>query len=95
MDERSLNIMARLRSQIAIKEAQVRSDPIPHLREAHALVSEVHCLLQDLQMVLDGMDSFDMIRDIAPTMEPADFNGEALLRCQKAQEMIREFQAKR
>ena len=95
MDDRSLQIMARLRSQIAISDARMRSDPLPYLQEAHGLLSEAHGLLQDLEWVLDGMDSFDMISDIAPDIKPIDFNGEALLRCQKAKKMIRDFQAKR
>ena len=95
MDDRSLSIMARLQSQVAIQDARVRSDPVPYLQEAHALVSEARTLLQDLKWVLDGLDSFDMIQEIAPLMEPKDFNGEALLRCQKAHKMIRAFEAKK
>lgn len=57
-------------------------------------MGEVHGLLQDLQWVLDGMDSFDMIQEVAPGIRPIDFNGEALLRCQKAKKMIRDFEGK-
>jgi hypothetical protein len=95
MNERSLTIMARLHTQIAIQDARVRSDPVPYLHEAHSLVSEVHRFLEDLSWVLNGLDSFDMTQEIAPYMKPTDFNGEALLRVQKAQKMIREFEARR
>lgn len=94
MNERSLKILSQLTAQLAINDARVRSDPLPYLQEAHHLVSETRELLEQLEWVLEGMDSFDMIQDIAPKMAPVDFNGEALLRCQKALRMIREFKEK-
>jgi hypothetical protein len=39
MNDKSLKIMARLWSQIAIQDARVRSDPVPYLEEAHALLT--------------------------------------------------------
>ena len=93
MNDRSNKIMARLQTQMAMQDARIRSDPLPYLQEAHRMVSEAHALLGELEWILGGHTTFDLIMEIAPIMKPIDFNGEALLRISEARKMIREFQA--
>ncbi|HAD32183.1 MAG TPA: hypothetical protein DCE77_11460 [Methylophaga sp.] len=88
MDEKHLNIFARLTAVAAIKEAQIKSDPIRYLSVAADEVLRYRKILEDVETALMGLDSFDWIIENT-TIEPRDFQGEDKLRVKMALEILR------
>lgn len=88
MHEEARQQMARLRALIAYNEAKVRADPIPALEEAAELIGRQDAFIRELEDVLRGSD---VIFDAAEALDIKlhDFQGEAVVRVDKALTLIR------
>ena len=89
MDKEALEILAKLRSGIAIKEAQIMSNPLPYLKEAERSLSKAREVFEDVDRAL----SPDIVFDIAieHNIPPMTINGEAYARCEAAKKVIKKY----
>ena len=89
MRKDALEVMARLMAMAEIKEAQIKSNPIPYLEKAYEELAAARECFEKIEYAL----SPDIIFDIADGsgIKPTNINGEAYIRCEKAKEVIREY----
>lgn len=88
-EERFRLDLARLQAALAIADAQVMANPKKYLSRMSR-----HCV--DLLDVLERVEhalSPDIVFDFAEerNMRPADINGEALIRCNAAKRVLRDY----
>ena len=89
MRKEAQNIMARLRTLMAIKDAQIRADPIPHLTMAYDELYRARKCFEEIEYALSPDCVFDVA--IESNIKPVDIQGEAYFRCTKALDVIREY----
>lgn len=87
MRREAQEIMARLHAQIAIGQAKIRADPIPHLIEAHDELFRVRKMMDDLDYALSGMKR--LYAD--DTLQPMSVEAELQQRITDAQKVIQEY----
>ena len=80
---------AKFQVMIATKNAQVMSNPLPHLQAMEERCSHLLQVLEKVEYAL----SPDIVFDKATSMgiEPIDFQGEALLRCNEALKILLDY----
>lgn len=99
MRDQELRIkLAEIRSALAIKDSQIVANPIPYLNEMSSRTNEILKLLDDVEHALSPDYIFDywsayVNKDMIP--RPIDLQGEALLRCNKAIELIQNYRYKK
>ena len=83
-------ILARLRTAIALQQAKIRADPIPVLEKAEAQMAKQHHLLSQIHDALVGSD---LIFDVAEQfgIHPTNINGEAYIRNQAALKLLSDY----
>ena len=86
LDERSRRLLARLRSQVAIRDSQIMANPLPYLIEAEKQLIEMRICMEDIQRALSPDAVFDFAEDHC--IKPADINGEAYIRVKAAQKVL-------
>lgn len=87
--------LARLQTLIAIRDAQVRADPLKYLREMEGQCVELLKVLDDVKYALSPDCVFDFWQqecDGFQIRRPADIQGEALIRCNKALGILQTYQ---
>lgn len=89
MNKRGMEIIAKLRTMIAISEAEVAANPMPYLREAHSSLIEARICFEELERAL----SPDVVWEEADNMgvKPIDFIGGDRVKINKASEVLRKY----
>lgn len=89
MRKDALEVMASLMAMAEIKEAQIKSNPIPYLEKAYEELAAARECFEKIEYAL----SPDIVFDVADglNIKPTNINGEALIRCEKAKGVIREY----
>lgn len=89
MNRDSLEILAKLKTAIAISDAQVMANPLKYLKEAEERLNEHKMIFDKLLFAL----SPDLIHSICEKgdIAPQDFNGEALARCNAALDILNDY----
>jgi hypothetical protein len=85
--------LAKLQSLVAIKNAQVLANPIPYLEDMSERCVILLKLLEEVEYALSPHIVFDFAQE--NSMEPMDLQGEALIRCNKAKQLIRDYKYKK
>lgn len=80
---------AKLLALSAVREAQIKANPIPFLNKLAAENSRLRKAIEEAVYHLNGASSFDLAQDIAPT-RPASMVETALERNRKAEEILAE-----
>lgn len=86
--------LAELQSRIAIKEAQIMADPVPYLSAMSNQCNTLLKVIDDIAFALSPdlvFDYWDTNMDKGMVPNPIDVQGEALLRCNAALEVIRKY----
>ena len=97
MKEEGRNVLSRLVALVAIRDAQVIANPLPYLDQMAAKVTELQELLEAVEYALSPdcvFDFWDKNVDKNAIPRPIDFQGEALLRCDKALSLLQEYRYK-
>lgn len=89
--------LARLKAKVAIMDAKVMANPKPHLERMSSQCIELLQVIEDIERALSPDSVFDFWdksadKDAFPL--PVDINGEALIRCNAALAVIREYRTK-
>lgn len=90
MADRELReLLAKLTAKLATNRALVLANPEPYLDQLTKHSGRLLRVLRDVEYAL----SPDMVFDVANEMgiRPIDFQGEALIRCEKALAVLREY----
>lgn len=89
--------LAKLRALVAIKDAQVMANPKLYLEDMARMCQELLDVLEAVDRALSPAVVFDYWEENADKdaiSSPGDIQGEALIRCNKAREAIRQYRAK-
>ena len=81
--------LSRLQVMIAIQDAKIMADPLRYLDDMSSRCSAVLRLLEDVEWALNGHTIADYCAENA--IEPFTLQGEALVRCNAALNLIREY----
>lgn len=88
-EEKFRQDLARLRAWIAIEEARIVSDPLPHLERMAEYCLELLRVLDAVKYALSPDIVFDYAMERG--MNPRDINGEAWIRCQEALTVLNNY----
>ena len=80
---------AKLLSLSAVREAQIKANPIPFLNKLAAENNRLRKAIEEAVYHLNGASSFDIAQNIAPTRPPSMIET-ALERNRKAEEILAE-----
>ena len=88
-DKELRELLAEFEARIATQKALVLAHPEPYLNRLAKYSGRLLRVLRDVEYAL----SPDMVFDVANEMgiHPIDFQGEALVRCNKALEILRKY----
>ena len=89
MNKNAMEMIAKLTTMVAISDAQIKSNPIPHLNEAKELLLLAQKCFEDIEMALSPDLIFDMA--IENDIRPTDIQGEAYIRCNAALNVIKKY----
>ena len=87
----------RLRELIEERDQQIRANPLPFLKDMEKQCTELRKVLANVEYALSTdkvFDYWDQKADKAMIPQPVDLQGEALIRCNAALEVIREYRNK-
>lgn len=84
-------ILAKLEVQLAIRHASIRADPIPLLNTAFHMLARVRKCIDDIDYALSPEVLVDWGNNHKPPIQAPDINGEALIRCNAAKKVIRDY----
>ena len=91
MSEKFRQDLAKLQTAIAIRNAQILSNPMPHLQKMDEHCYKLLRVLDDVKYALSPdyvFDFWDQNCDKKQLQNPMSIQGEALLRCNKALEIL-------
>lgn len=83
LTKKHLEIYAGLRVTIAISEATIKANPLPHLTAAADRIHDLETAIRDTLTMLSGADDYDLAREIEPRLDPSVVET-ALIRNKKA-----------
>tara|TARA_B100001989_G_C24224225_1_gene309391 strand:- start:103 stop:399 length:297 start_codon:yes stop_codon:yes gene_type:complete len=86
--------LAKLRTLIAINDAKIMANPKPYLEDMSRRCGELLDVLEKVEYALSPDFIFDVWNECAnkeAIQRPQDINGEALIRCNKALDVLREY----
>lgn len=81
--------LAKFHALVAISDARIMSDPLPHLNRMSEHCCELWEVLNKLEYALSPDFIFDYCQ--GTPLEPSNIQGEALIRCNKALEILKEY----
>jgi len=88
--------LAKLQALVAIKDAQVMANPKPYLEELAQECSEIFRVLEEVDRALSPavvLEYWEENADKKAIPKPDDIQGEALVRCNKARQVIKSYWA--
>jgi hypothetical protein len=89
--------VAELKTKLAIQDARIMSNPRPYLNEMSKTIGELLRVIEEIDYALSPDAVFDVWSESADKRVfsgPADINGEALIRCNKALKVLREWRSR-
>lgn len=84
---------ARLTALCDLGKAIFMADPLPTLLEAKKQMHEMHMVLERVYVALSPAPVLEMAEELC--VRPMDFQGEALVRCDAAKKVVRDYMAGR
>lgn len=91
MDRPRRKMLAKFLTTLAIKKAQIASNPFPYLKKAdRELGDSIRCM----DNVIHALTGTDSIMDFAQShnLKPEEIEGQALIRINAALEIIKEYE---
>lgn len=88
-DKAFRELLSRLSAELAVRKALVLADPEPYLCQLSKHSERLLIALRDVEYALSPDVVFDVANDMG--IRPIDFQGEALVRCNKAREVLRKY----
>jgi hypothetical protein len=89
-----MKTFARLQAVLAINDARLMSNPKPYLENMAKQCNELLAVLHEVEYALSpdcAFDFWDAHADKKAIPRPTDLQGEALIRCNKALEVLRKY----
>ncbi len=86
--------LSKLQAMLAIKDAQLMANPKPYLEDMAKRCDELLKVLDEVDHALSPdyiFEVWDNHVDKQKVSRPSDIQGEALLRCNKALEVLRNY----
>ena len=86
--------LAKLQAKLAIHDAQVMANPKPYLEMMYRECMRIIKVLDEVEYALSGAAVYDFWEehvDKKAIPQPANIQGEALIRCNKALDILRSY----
>jgi len=83
--------LAELQTRLAIGKAQVLANPEPYLDDLTRRCTDLLKVLEDIDYALSPDCPVDWAQSHNPPIKPMNLQGEALIRCNAALKVIRDY----
>jgi len=84
-------ILAKLKADTAIHKAQIETNPIPYLAEAHKQLMLARKCFHDIEYALSSDFIFEYVSENAPHIRPIDYQGQDKLKIDKVKKIIDDY----